>query len=52
VVFFVDFSYFFRPLAYNVPAVYDILPARIEKCVEFLGLQNVPEVLRGNERSE
>jgi hypothetical protein len=25
-------------IAYNVSAVYDVLPARIEKCVAFLGL--------------
>jgi hypothetical protein len=24
-------------MAHNVPAVYDVLPARIEKCVAFLG---------------
>jgi hypothetical protein len=27
-----------KKMAYNVPAVYDVLPARIEKCVAFLGL--------------
>jgi hypothetical protein len=37
----------------NVPAVYDILTARISKCVEHLqGRQNVAEVLRENERSD
>jgi hypothetical protein len=39
------FSYFvnsfpkkFQKMSHNVPAVYDVLPARIEKCVAFLGL--------------
>jgi hypothetical protein len=32
---FLEFS---EKMAHNVPAVYDVLPARIEKCVAFLGL--------------
>jgi hypothetical protein len=27
-----------QKMAHNVPAVYDVLPVRIEKCVAFLGL--------------
>jgi hypothetical protein len=27
-----------KKISSNVPAVYDVLPARIEKCVAFLGL--------------
>jgi hypothetical protein len=27
-------------MAYNVPAVYDVLTARIKKCVAFFGLEN------------
>jgi hypothetical protein len=27
-------------ISYNIPAVYDGLPARIEKCAAFLGLAN------------
>jgi hypothetical protein len=41
---FLHFSYIFQPIlaaiAHNVPAVYDGLTARIEKCVAFLGLAN------------
>jgi hypothetical protein len=29
-----------KKMSYNVPAVYDGLTARIEKCVAFLGLAN------------
>jgi hypothetical protein len=29
---------FAKNISHNVPAVYDVLPARIEKCVAFLGL--------------
>jgi hypothetical protein len=31
---------FSKQMAHNVPAVYDGLTARIEKCVAFLGLAN------------
>jgi hypothetical protein len=30
-------SFYFRPISSNVPVVYDVLAARIEKCVAFLG---------------
>jgi hypothetical protein len=40
-------------MAYNVPAVYDVLPARIRALrSKDQGWQNVPEQRRGNERSE
>jgi hypothetical protein len=35
-------------MAHNVPAVYDVLPARIRACVARPGLANVGEVSRGN----
>jgi hypothetical protein len=37
VVYYTNFS---KKLAHNVPAVYDGLTARIEKCAAFLGLAN------------
>jgi hypothetical protein len=41
------------PWAGNVPAVYDVLPARIRALrSKDQGWQNVPEQRRGNERSE
>jgi putative component of membrane protein insertase Oxa1/YidC/SpoIIIJ protein YidD len=38
-------------MSHNVSAVYDVLAARISKCVAFAypGGQNVPEQRRGNE---
>jgi hypothetical protein len=49
-------------MAYNVPAVYDVLVARISKRkgdksiltppLRLQGVQNVGEVSRGNERSD
>jgi hypothetical protein len=55
-VFFYPFLYFQPPLAqiaHNVPAVYDVLPARIRALrSKDQGWQNVAEVLRGNERSD
>jgi hypothetical protein len=37
------------PIAHNVPAVYDVLPARIRSLrSKDQGRQNVAEVLRGN----
>jgi hypothetical protein len=38
--FFNIFTKISAQIAYNVPAVYDGLTARIEKCVAFLGLAN------------
>jgi hypothetical protein len=38
IVFWYVFSKILAPIAHNVPAVYDGLAARIEKCVAFLGL--------------
>jgi hypothetical protein len=44
---------FSRSIAPNVPAVYDVLPARIRALrSKDQGWQNVAEVLRGNEQSE
>jgi hypothetical protein len=31
------FNHFFKKIAHNVPAVYDVLAARISKCVAFAG---------------
>jgi hypothetical protein len=40
-------------MAFNVPAVYDVLPARIRALrSKDQGWQNVVEFWRGNERSE
>jgi hypothetical protein len=36
-------------MAHNVPAVSDVLPARIGKCVAFPGLAKCGGVSRGNE---
>jgi hypothetical protein len=42
-----------KPIAHNVPAVYDVLAARIRALrSKDQGRQNVTEVLRGNERSD
>jgi hypothetical protein len=46
------FCNFFAKIAHNVPAVCDVLPARIEKCVAFLGLAKCAGVSRANERSD
>jgi hypothetical protein len=35
-------------MAYNVPVVYDVLPARISKTVGFAGLAKCGGVRRGN----
>jgi hypothetical protein len=44
---------FLRPIAHNVPAVYDVLPARIRALrSKVQGWQNVAEFWRGNERSD
>jgi hypothetical protein len=43
----------FSPMSHNVPAVYDVLAARIRALrSKDQGRQNVAEVLRGNERSD
>jgi hypothetical protein len=47
------FSKNFSPIAHNVPAVYDVLPARIRALrSKDQGWQNVAEFWRGNERSD
>jgi hypothetical protein len=44
---------FWLKMSYNVPAVYDVLAARIRALrSKVQGRQNVAEVLRGNKRSE
>jgi hypothetical protein len=41
------------PISHNVPAVYDVLPARIRALQsKGQGWQNVAEFWRGNERSD
>jgi hypothetical protein len=51
--FFLAFYKSSRKMAYNVPAVYDVLPARIRALrSKDQGWQNVPEQRRGNERSD
>jgi hypothetical protein len=51
-----DFLYIlhnFSPISHNVPAVYDVLPARIRALrSKDQGWQNVAEFWRGNERSD
>jgi hypothetical protein len=43
----------FAQISHNVPAVYDVLAARIRALrSKDQGRQNVAEVLRGNEQSE
>jgi hypothetical protein len=37
---FIYFKRTLAPMAHNVPAVYDSLPARIKKYVAFLGIAN------------
>jgi hypothetical protein len=47
------FTKIFGPISHNVPAVYDVLPARIRALrSKVQGWQNVAEFWRGNERSE
>jgi hypothetical protein len=42
-----------KPISPNVPAVYDVLPARIRALrSKDQGWQNVAEFWRGNERSD
>jgi hypothetical protein len=55
-------NHYLGTIAHNVPAVYDVLVARISKrkggksiltpALRLQGNQNVAEVLRGNERSD
>jgi hypothetical protein len=45
IIFVNSFPTNFKKMAHNVPAVYDVLPARIEKCVAFLGLAKCAGVL-------
>jgi hypothetical protein len=41
ILFFIqNFTNILARISHNVPAVYDGLAARIEKCVAFLGLAN------------
>jgi hypothetical protein len=48
--FLLLFSTISKPIAHNVPAVYDVLPARIRALrSKDQGWQNVPEQWRGNE---
>jgi hypothetical protein len=37
IFYFIFFQPILGAIAHNVPAVYDVLAARIEKCVAFLG---------------
>jgi hypothetical protein len=48
-LFFQYFSKILGPISHNVPAVYDVLPARIRALrSKDQGWQNVPEQRRGN----
>jgi hypothetical protein len=52
-LFFVNIFKKFWFIAHNVPAVYDVLPARIRALrSKDQGWQNVAEFWLGNERSE
>jgi hypothetical protein len=52
-VLFYNFQKILASIAHNVPAVYDVLAARIRALrSKDQGRQNVPEQRRGNERSE
>jgi hypothetical protein len=44
--------YYFAQMAYNVPAVYDVLPARIRACGARPGLAKCAGVSRGKKRSD
>jgi hypothetical protein len=48
-ILFIDFQRLLAPIAHNVPAVYDVLPARIRALrSKDQGRQNVGEVSRGS----
>jgi hypothetical protein len=47
------YNFLYVSMSYNVPAVYDFLPARIRALrSKDQGWQNVAEFWRGNERSD
>jgi hypothetical protein len=51
--FQIIFNHFFKKIAHNVPAVYDVFAARIRALrSKDQGCKNVGEVSRGKERSD